>query len=62
MGVKILSITCMIPLIVLTSAVVTVAPLTMTLSPTVKASGCPLTAFAVMQSVTLAAGTSPATT
>ena len=57
-----LSITWIIPLLVATSAVITVASLTMTLSPTVKAKGCPLTEFALMQSVTLAAGTSPATT
>ena len=57
-----LSMMWMIPLLVATSVAVTVAPLTMTEDPTVNESGFPLTAVADIQSVTLAAGTSPATT
>ena len=45
-----------------TSIAVTVAPFTITLVPTLKASGWPLTAVALMQSVTSAAGTAPAST
>ena len=52
----------MIPLLVATSVAVTVAPLTMTEDPTVNERGFPFTAVADIQSVTLAAGTSPATT
>ena len=61
-GVSTVSITWMIPLLVLTSAEVTVAPFTMTLSPTVNESGCPFTAVAVMHSVTAEAGTALGTT
>ena len=61
-GVRTLSMTWITPLLVATSAVTTVAPLTMTLSPTVKESGFPLTVGADIQSVTFAAGTSPLST
>ena len=61
-GVSTLSMIWMIPLLVATSVAVTVAPFTLTLSPTVKESGFPFTVLADMQSVTFAAGTSPATT
>ena len=62
-GVSTLSITWMIPLLVGTSVAVTVASLTITPSaPTVKERGFPLTAVADKHSVTLAAGTSPAST
>ena len=55
-GVSTLSMTWMMPLLVGTSAAVTVAPFTTTVSLTVKLSGWPLTVVADMQSVTLAAG------
>ena len=61
-GVNTLSITWMIPLLVMTSGRVTLAPFTMTPPLTVNERGCPLTALAVMHSVTFAAGTSPLTT
>ena len=61
-GVSTLSITWMTPLLVLTSARVTVASLTITPSPTVKAIGLPLTVFAVRHSVTADDGTLPAMT
>ena len=58
-----LSIMWMIPLLVATSVAVTLAPFTITPEvPTVKDSGLPLTVFAERQSVTFAAGTSPAKT
>ena len=61
-GVSTWSITWMNPLLVPTSAWMTVAPLTMTVEPTVNESGCPFAAVADIQSVTFDAGTSPATT
>ena len=61
-GINTLSMTWMIPLLVITSGIVTLASLTMTPPSTVKASGWPLTASADMHSLTFAAGTSPATT
>ena len=61
-GVRTLSITWMIPLLVSTSARVTFAPFTITPVPTVKPRGCPLTASAVMHSVTAEAGTALGTT
>ena len=61
-GVSTLSMTWMTPLLVATSASVTFAPLTMTPSFTVNESGCPLTASALMHSVTAVEGTLPATT
>ena len=61
-GVSTLSMAWMTPLLVFTSAKTTFAPLTMTPSPTVNASGWPLTAVAVMQSVTAEAGTALPTT
>ena len=54
--------TWMIPLLVITSAVVTVAPFTMTVSLTEKVRLWSLTVVAVMQLDTLAAGTAPAIT
>ena len=50
------------PLLVLTSAEVTVASLTITLLPTANDSGCPLRASVVMQSESAVDGTFPATT
>ena len=61
-GINTLSITWIIPLLVATSVAVTVAPFTITVDPTVKDNGFPLTVAADIQSVTLAAGTSPDTT
>ena len=61
-GVRTLSITWMMPLLVATSAVVTVASFTMTLSPTVNESGFPFTVFALKHSVTAEEGTAPAIT
>ena len=62
LGVRTLSMTWMTPLLVVTSASVTFASLTMTPPFTVNESGWPLTAFADMHSLTFAAGTSPETT
>ena len=61
-GLSTLSITWMTPLLVETSASVTVASLTMTPPLTVKERGCPLAASADIHSVTAAEGTFPATT
>ena len=61
-GVRTLSITWMTPLLVITSGRVTLASFTFTPPATVNASGWPFTAFAVIHSVTFAAGTSPETT
>ena len=61
-GVSTLSITWITPLLVLTSAKVTLALFTMTPSPTVNAIGFPLTVLAVKHSVTAEDGTFPATT
>ena len=61
-GVKTLSITCITPLLVATSAIVTLASFTITPLPTVKESGCPLTASAARHSVTAEEGISPETT
>ena len=52
----------MIPLLADKSVAVTVAPLTITVPPTVKDRGLPFTVDADIQSVTFAAGTAPATT
>ena len=52
----------MTPLLVPTSAEVTVASFTITPFPTVKESVCPFTAVAVIHSVTAVDGTSPDTT
>ena len=52
----------MTPLLVPTSASVTVAPLTMTPPLTVNERGCPFTASADIHSVTAEEGTFPATT
>ena len=54
--------TWMMPLLVATSATLTLASLTITPPATVKDSGWPLIAVALMHSDTLAAGTAPATT
>ena len=62
-GLRTLSMTWIIPLLVETSVAVTLASLTITpLTPTVKESGFPLAAVADRHSVTFAAGTSPAIT
>ena len=61
-GIKTLSMTWMIPLLVGTSVAVTLAPLTITLSPTVNDNGFPLIVVAERQSVTADAGTSPSRT
>jgi len=61
-GVSTLSITCMTPLLVFTSAKVTVASLTITPPSTVNDNGCPFTASADKHSVTAEEGTTPGTT
>ena len=61
-GMSTLSMTWMMPLLVMTSVAVTVAPFTMTVAPTSNERAWPLTVCALMQSVTSAAGTEAATT
>ena len=61
-GMRTVSITWTMPLLVFTSGVTTVAPFTITLSPTVKESDCPLAVSAVMHSESALEGTRPATT
>ena len=61
-GIRTLSITWITPLLVLTSAKVTLAPFTITPSPTVNDIGFPLTVFADIHSVTAVEGTAPETT
>ena len=61
-GVNTLSMTWMTPLLVATSGRVTVAPLTVTASPTPKERVSPLTAVAVPHSATSEDGTFPDTT
>ncbi len=61
-GINTLSITWMTPLLVATSGSVTVAPLTVTVSPTPNESVFPLTAVAVLHSSTAEEGTSLPTT
>ena len=61
-GMSTLSMTWMRPFDVMTSAMVTLASLTITPAPTVNESGWSLAAVALMHSVTFAAGTSALTT
>ena len=61
-GVRTVSITWMSPLLVATSAIVTVASLTITESPTVKANVWPFAAVVVIQLLSAVDGTSPNTT
>ena len=58
-GINTLSITCMIPFDAITSAVTTVASLTMTVSLTVKVTSSPFTIVAVIPSVTSEEATDP---
>ena len=61
-GVRTLSITWITPLLVATSAIVTVASFTITDCPTLNASGCPFAAVALPQFTTAEDGTSEDTT
>ena len=61
-GISTLSITCITPLLVATSAAVTLAPLTITPDVKSKVRSCPLTVSAVIPSLSALDVTSPATT